>query len=204
VRAGADAFAAAGAEIAELDDPIAFNYRDVERIWGGLYHLFAAETAVNLKGMGFDIHSDERSLLSESFLELVDRGFAMSALEFQAFNRERTAVLDAVDAVFESFDLLLTPTNLVVGIPNAPAGRETFGPNSVGGQPINPTIGWSLTYLFNLTGHPVASVPVGLTPAGLPVGMQIVARRHADEEVLSASADFARHMPWAETYKTLN
>lgn len=204
VRAGADAFAAAGAEVVELDDAIAFNYRDIERIWGGLYHIFAAEAAVNLKGMGFDIRSDQRSLLSESLLELVDRGFAMSALEFQAFNRERTAVLDAADAVFESFDLLLTPTNLVVGIANAPAGRETFGPNEIGGQPINPTIGWSLTYLFNLTGHPVASVPVGLTPAGLPVGMQIVARRHADEEVLSASADFERHMPWADTYKTLN
>jgi amidase len=203
VEAGAHAFAAAGADVVKLDDPIAFHYSDIERIWGGLYHVFAAETAVNLTGMGFDIHSPSRRLLSASFLDLVDRGFAMSALEFQAFNRERTAVLDAVDAIFDSYDLLLTPTNLVAGVPNAPADTETFGPDRIGGLPINPTIGWSLTYLFNLTGHPIASVPVGLTPGGLPVGMQIVGARHADLKVLSASADFERHMPWADSYSSL-
>lgn len=203
VQAGAKALAESDANLEQVNDPIAFHYRDIERIWSGLYHVFAAEAAINLAGMGFDIHSSNRNLLSTSFLELVDRGFTTSALEFQGFNRERTAVLDAVDAIFDHYDLLLTPTNLVAGVPNAPAGVETFGPHAVGGLPTNPAIGWSLTYLFNLTGHPIASVPVGLTPEGLPVGMQIIGPRHADRRVLSASADFERHMPWADTYNAL-
>jgi len=45
-----------------------------------------------------------------------------------------------------------------------------------------------LTWPFNVTGHPAASVPVGQTDSGRPVGMQIVGRRYGDETVLAASA----------------
>jgi Asp-tRNA(Asn)/Glu-tRNA(Gln) amidotransferase A subunit family amidase len=50
---------------------------------------------------------------------------------------------------------------------------------------------------FNLTGPPAATVPVGFTPAGLPVGLQIVGRRFADLTVLQASAAYEAARPWA-------
>jgi aspartyl-tRNA(Asn)/glutamyl-tRNA(Gln) amidotransferase subunit A len=50
---------------------------------------------------------------------------------------------------------------------------------------------------FNLTGQPAASVPAGFTAAGLPVGLQIVGRRHGDPTVLAASAAFEAAAPWA-------
>ena len=124
----------------------------------------------------------------------------MKAIEHAALNHDRTAVLDQVDAVFDEYDLLVTPTNLVAFLPNATAGSQTFGPSHVGELPVDSTMGWSLAFLFNLTGHPVASVPVGLTPEGLPVGMQIVGARHADRQVLSACSSFEHVMPWADTY----
>jgi aspartyl-tRNA(Asn)/glutamyl-tRNA(Gln) amidotransferase subunit A len=54
------------------------------------------------------------------------------------------------------------------------------------------------TFLFNLTGQPAASVPVGFTTTGLPVGLQIVGRRHADRAVLAASAAFEAAAPWRD------
>jgi aspartyl-tRNA(Asn)/glutamyl-tRNA(Gln) amidotransferase subunit A len=36
-----------------------------------------------------------------------------------------------------------------------------------------------LTQLFNLTGNPALSMPMGATPAGLPCGLQLVGRRGA-------------------------
>jgi aspartyl-tRNA(Asn)/glutamyl-tRNA(Gln) amidotransferase subunit A len=40
------------------------------------------------------------------------------------------------------------------------------------------------SYPFNLTQQPAASVPCGFTREGLPVGLQVVAGRFADEQVL--------------------
>jgi aspartyl-tRNA(Asn)/glutamyl-tRNA(Gln) amidotransferase subunit A len=60
-------------------------------------------------------------------------------------------------------------------------------------------MGWTpFTFPFNLTGQPAASVPAGFTARGLPVGLQIVGRRHADRTVLAASAAFEAEAPWRE------
>jgi hypothetical protein len=57
---------------------------------------------------------------------------------------------------------------------------------------------------FNFTGQPAASVPVGFTPAGLPVGLQIVGRRFADLTVLQASAAYEAARPWASRRPALD
>jgi aspartyl-tRNA(Asn)/glutamyl-tRNA(Gln) amidotransferase subunit A len=54
------------------------------------------------------------------------------------------------------------------------------------------------TFPFNLTGQPAASVPAGWTADGLPVGLQIVGRRHADATVLAASAALEAARPWSD------
>jgi aspartyl-tRNA(Asn)/glutamyl-tRNA(Gln) amidotransferase subunit A len=60
-------------------------------------------------------------------------------------------------------------------------------------------LGWMpFTYPFNLTGQPAASVPAGLTDDGVPVGLQIVGRRHADRTVLAAARAYEVACPWNE------
>ena len=59
-------------------------------------------------------------------------------------------------------------------------------------------LGWVLTYPFNLTGQPVISVPCGFSDDGLPIGLQIVGRRHADSTVLQAAAAYEQAAPWAD------
>jgi aspartyl-tRNA(Asn)/glutamyl-tRNA(Gln) amidotransferase subunit A len=87
---------------------------------------------------------------------------------------------------------LITPT---VAVPAFEVGKP--GLNEVNGQPSSP-LGWMpFCFPFNLTGQPAATVPVGFTSAGLPVGLQIVGRRHADHTVLAASAAFEAAQPWA-------
>jgi aspartyl-tRNA(Asn)/glutamyl-tRNA(Gln) amidotransferase subunit A len=41
-------------------------------------------------------------------------------------------------------------------------------------------------------------VPAGFTPAGLPVGLQIVGRRLAEVTVLQAARAFETARPWAD------
>ena len=61
-------------------------------------------------------------------------------------------------------------------------------------------LGWTcFTYPFNMTGHPAATVPAGLAPDGLPVGLQIVGGWRADTTVLRAAAAYEEVRPWLAT-----
>ena len=95
--------------------------------------------------------------------------------------------------LFEKYDLLLTPTLSVAAFPVGRLNPEHWS------QHVWDWIRWaSFSYPFNFTGQPAASVPAGFTPAGLPVGLQIVGRRFADLTVLQASAAFEAARPWAQ------
>lgn len=75
-----------------------------------------------------------------------------------------------LDALFARVPLLLTPTT-----PNRPHGHD--GPGGL--------FSTALTWAFNLSGHPAASVPAGFTADGCPVGLQLVAEREADAPLLA-------------------
>jgi aspartyl-tRNA(Asn)/glutamyl-tRNA(Gln) amidotransferase subunit A len=90
------------------------------------------------------------------------------------------------------FDLLITPT---VAVPPFAVGRP--GVKEINGRAASP-LGWiPFTFPFNLTGQPAATVPVGFTRGGLPVGLQIVGRRLGERTVLAASAALEAASPWA-------
>ncbi|GMA85738.1 hypothetical protein GCM10025868_09880 [Angustibacter aerolatus] len=121
-----------------------------------------------------------------------------SAMQARADERLRSLVLDAVADVLQGVDVLVTPTLAVLPVANRDDGTTT-GPSEVGGVPVDPSIGWCLTYPFNFTGHPAASVPAGLAD-GLPVGLQVVGQRHDDAGVLAVGAALEAVLPWATTY----
>jgi len=90
------------------------------------------------------------------------------------------------------YDLMLTPAMECVAFP---LGRTR--PESIGGLPLDPVgDNWAhFCYPFNLTGQPAISVPMGVVD-GLPVGLQIVGGRWADDVVLRAAAAWERAYPW--------
>ena len=53
------------------------------------------------------------------------------------------------------------------------------------------------TYPFNLTGQPAASIPAGLSRAGLPIGLQMVAKINHETDIFRAAAAFEAAYPWA-------
>jgi aspartyl-tRNA(Asn)/glutamyl-tRNA(Gln) amidotransferase subunit A len=89
---------------------------------------------------------------------------------------------------FEKYDFLLTPTVAVQ--PFAVMKNAPDGPDG------KPNMTWSpYTATFNLTRHPAASVPCGLSSAGLPVGLQIVAGHYKDAAVLALAGAYADAHP---------
>ncbi|MFE1250544.1 amidase [Streptomyces sp. NPDC058735] len=80
--------------------------------------------------------------------------------------------------LFDGAELLLTPA-----APTAPHGHE--GPGD--------RYSTSLTWAFNLSGHPALSLPAGFGADGCPAGLQLVAR-HGGERLLLATARAAERL----------
>jgi amidase len=194
------AFEEAGASIEEVNLGIRRHQRELSDLWCRLIMPTNIATFENFKRQGLDLLEDHRDDFPPQYLGWIDRGYRMSALDFYQDQEVRTEIYDAIQGVFKDHDLLVTPTLACLPVGNADDGNTT-GPSEVNGEPLDPLIGWCLTYFVNFSGHPAASIPAGVTEGNLPVGMQIIGRRHADGDVLAASAAFERLRPWHESYK---
>ena len=192
-------FEEAGAHVENVSVKIKRSQRELSELWLREMGIRYADFAEGLKEEGMDLLSEHRDELTPQFAELLESVQGMSAVEYKRDDMARTEVFDAVQDVFDAYDLLVTPTLAVPPFDNADDGN-TVGPTKVAGEEVNPLLGWCLTYPINFTGHPAASVPAGFTDEGLPVGMQIIGRRYADDVVLAASAAFERIRPWHDSY----
>jgi aspartyl-tRNA(Asn)/glutamyl-tRNA(Gln) amidotransferase subunit A len=131
--------------------------------------------------------------LDPSLVRFIRRGGAVSARDYLAAMARVGAYWQEVHVFLARFDLLLTPTTAV-----PPFALGAGVPREIAGQEVS-RLGWMpFTYPFNLTGQPAASVPAGWTADGVPVGLQIVGRRHADRTVLAAAAAFESACPWRD------
>jgi amidase/aspartyl-tRNA(Asn)/glutamyl-tRNA(Gln) amidotransferase subunit A len=192
-------FEEAGAHVENVSVKIKRSQPELSELWLREMGIRYADFAEGLKEEGMDLLSEHRDELTPQFVELLESVQGMSAVEYKRDDMARTEVFDAVQDVFDAYDLLVTPTLAVPPFDNADDGN-TVGPTKVTGEEVNPLLGWCLTYPINFTGHPAASVPAGFIDEGLPVGMQIIGRRYADDVVLAASAAFERIRPWHDSY----
>ncbi len=202
VREAVGAFESTGARVEEASVGFGHSQSELSELWEREVSVKYAATLENIKRGGMDLLGEHREDLTPEYAELAERGRKMSALEYKMDDVVRTEVFDAVQNVFENYDLLVTPTLSVPPFDNADNGN-TVGPSEVNGEVVDPLVGWALTYPINFTGHPAASIPAGFTRDGLPVGLQIIGRCFADGDVLAASAAFERARPWHASYDRL-
>jgi Asp-tRNA(Asn)/Glu-tRNA(Gln) amidotransferase A subunit family amidase len=158
------------------------------------FHKIIWEVGVGARNID---HASERpDWIEPTLLRMILNAGRHSAIEYAKALLARTALYTAVHRFFETYDLLLTPQMPVAAWSVEPGPDE--GPRQIGSLE-KPTMFDRLpfTYPFNLTGQPAANVPCGFTADGLPVGLQIVGRWHADALVLRAAAGFEAIQPWA-------
>jgi aspartyl-tRNA(Asn)/glutamyl-tRNA(Gln) amidotransferase subunit A len=105
--------------------------------------------------------------------------------------RRRAQLEEDCAKLFEDVDVLLTPATAVPAF-----AAEGPPPPEIAGRAVDPGMSVPFTMLANLCWNPAVSVPAGLTSEGLPVGLQIMAKRHADDTVLRLARVFEDARPW--------
>ena len=170
----------AGIELVDVD----FHFRQPGRAWAivssidtSANHLAAARGRM-----------DDVTMVSRGGFEMIE---ALTPDQLMLSQQRRWELLRAIADVFDEVDLILTPTTATTAfVAEGPPPFEIAG-QRVGGMGSVP-----YTAPFNMSGMPAVSIPVGTSVEGLPVGLQVVARRHEEELVLACGAIAEANRPW--------
>ena len=134
-------------------------------------------------------YEEAREILDPALVATLDATADEPLTSFYAKVFRRYALRESMRLFFESYDLLLTPQtplpaiDVGVNVPPQYAGRNMCS--------------WLFyPYPFNLTGQPAASMPVGLTADGLPVGLQMVAKINRECDIFRAAAAYENAFPF--------
>jgi amidase len=114
----------------------------------------------------------------------VEQGLALDGAAVARAIAARADVFRAVAGLLERFDVLAAPAAQV-----APFPAELEYPSEVAGVAMPHYLGWMRACSrITVSAHPVAAVPAGFTPGGLPVGLQLVGRYRDDRRLLEHAA----------------
>lgn len=119
-----------------------------------------------------------------------------AVVEWAMRQGEKVAV--KANAVFDACDLLLTPT--IAHRPPTVGVLDGVGTVRAALRSM-PMIAY--TALWNVTGNPAASVPVGFAGDGLPLAVQLVGRPHDETTILGVAAELEQAQPWADARPVL-
>ena len=183
-REAAAALADAGATVEEVE--LRWT-REVADAW-------VAHWGVYLAAIFGHVLAEFRDRMDPRVVALMDDGLAMTAVDFKRLEFVRTRAWLELRPILAEFDALLCPT---MSRPAPPVDEDDFVYYADRGDGLYH--GLDLTSPFNFVSQcPALSVPAGWSADGLPIGLQVVARRFQDDLALRIGAALERVRPWAE------
>ncbi|HWD59876.1 MAG TPA: amidase [Stellaceae bacterium] len=163
VERTASRLAAAGAAVGEVE--FAAPFRDIAQHHRRIFNYEAAHN------YAYE-HREHRDQVSRVLLDTVlDPGRDLPLADYIEALEVSEAFRAHLDDLFRDVDVLLTPSA---------AGEAPEGLGSTGSPSFNST--WTLAWA------PCVTLPAGSGPKGLPLGVQLVGQRFADERLLDAAA----------------
>jgi aspartyl-tRNA(Asn)/glutamyl-tRNA(Gln) amidotransferase subunit A len=156
----------------------------------GMDHFFRMRSWVDMKALA----PETKAKVLPYIQQWGDSAANMTGEQvFKAFSQFHATRLAAVHACRE-FDYVVSPTSPVPAF-----AAELPSPTN---DPLRPLEHIGFTVPFNMSEQPAASINCGYTPAGLPIGLQIVGQRFDDLGVLQVSRAFElirdAQRPWPE------
>jgi len=127
-----------------------------------------------------------RAELKDTVIWNIEQGLALDGSKIARAELLRTELYQRLRAFLERYEYLLAPVNQLPPFP-----VDTEYPTEIAGVRMTNYLDWMKScYFITITSHPAISVPAGFTPAGLPVGLQVIGRFRDDFGVLQLAHAF--------------
>ncbi|MEM7004072.1 MAG: amidase [Pseudomonadota bacterium] len=155
----------------------------------GAMEVFQVQRAAGLATLGNNLDRtipDWRQHAKDTAIWNIEKGQQLTADDIYQAELARTQIYAGTADFFQTYDAVLTPAAQVV-----PFDAEQEWVTEVDGQNMDTYIDWmTICCAITVTGCPAISVPGGFTPAGLPVGIQLVGKPRGDLALLQLAHCF--------------
>jgi amidase len=150
---------------------------------------WVANCAVEAAVAHESIFADHRKDYGPVLASVIANGHAIAGTDYQRILLRRMEFRGRMNALFGNVDLLLTPVQ-----PLPPLTLSTI--RTLGAQPDLITRLQRYTCPFDMSSHPTITLPAGVSNAGMPIGVQLVAASLREDLLVRAGAAFQRATDW--------
>lgn len=171
----------------EKGNPPKFEFEEAWQTWG---EVFGAEVGATMPAIPRMLTSLQFRRAGKGFQinQGVVRGMRLKMAHYVSALTRRDGLINALEDFLAGWDAWLCPVTATPAIEHCKPGT----PIAVDGRKIPYHMGqMAHTSLFNLTGHPVVSLPVARLAEGLPIGVQVVGRRWQEMALLNVAEALA-------------
>ncbi|MGH9688691.1 MAG: amidase [Candidatus Acidiferrales bacterium] len=129
----------------------------------------------------------------------LERGAKLRAVDYMRGVAQKREVEAQFDAAFESADVIVAPSTPIAGPRIGETGIRTAGDRetTVRSELLR------LTRPTNISGHPAISIPCGFTPAGLPVGLQLIGPKWGEARLFAIALAYEDATEWRARHPEL-
>ncbi|WKN41346.1 amidase [Tunicatimonas pelagia] len=119
----------------------------------------------------------------------ISKGIRASAKEYAETLNYKDAVSNIYHQFFHQYDVWITPVAALEAFPHQRAGI----PFTINGNKVSYTDAIaSYTFTTALSGHPIVVIPIGRKKNGMPVGVQLHAKKWSDYRLLQIAQSFSK------------
>jgi len=166
----------------ELVSPIGFDMQSAWNCWG---EILGAEVGSSmpwfpraLLKLNFNLQQAGHSKIKKGVMH----GLKIKMRHYSQALDERDRFIEKLESFFQQWDAWICPVSPTPAFTHCRTGKRLQVDN-VSVPYLEGLI--SYTSIFNLTGHPVVTMPLTQTAQGLPIGFQIVGKRWGDLQLLA-------------------